>query len=41
MRASTGRRSLDQMQAWGWEGDARTELVVMPIFVPRPEPLVE
>jgi uncharacterized protein (TIGR03083 family) len=41
MRAATGRRSLDQMAAWGWDGDARTELVVMPIFTPRPAALVE
>lgn len=41
MRASTGRRSLDQITAWGWDGDARPELVVMPIFVPRDAALVE
>jgi uncharacterized protein (TIGR03083 family) len=41
VRAATGRRSLEQMAAWAWDGDARTELVVMPIFTPRPEPLVE
>jgi uncharacterized protein (TIGR03083 family) len=41
MRAATGRRSLEQMAAWDWDGDARTELVVMPIFTPRADPLVE
>jgi uncharacterized protein (TIGR03083 family) len=41
MRAATGRRSLDQIEGWDWDGDARTELVVMPIFTARPEPLAE
>lgn len=41
LRASTGRRSLSQIEAWGWTGDARPELVVMPIFVPRSEPFAE
>jgi uncharacterized protein (TIGR03083 family) len=42
LRAATGRRSLDQIEAWVWEGDDhRPELLVMPIFVPRAEPLVE
>jgi hypothetical protein len=41
VRAATGRRSLEQMAQWDWDGDARTELVVMPIFTARPEPLVE
>jgi uncharacterized protein (TIGR03083 family) len=41
IRASTGRRSLGQMSEWSWDGDARTELVIMPIFVARPDPLVE
>ena len=40
-RAATGRRSLSQIEAWGWSGDARPELVVMPIFVPRAEPFEE
>ena len=40
-RAATGRRSLSQIEAWGWSGDARPELVVMPIFVPRPAPFEE
>jgi hypothetical protein len=29
------------MAAWDWDGDARAELVVMPIFTPRADPLVE
>jgi uncharacterized protein (TIGR03083 family) len=41
IRASTGRRSVDQIAAWDWDGEPRTELLVMPIFTPRPEPLVE
>jgi uncharacterized protein (TIGR03083 family) len=41
IRASTGRRSVDQIAAWGWDGDPRVDLLVMPIFTPRPEPLVE
>lgn len=41
MRAATGRRSPEQIDAWEWDGDARTELIVMPIFTARPEPLVE
>jgi uncharacterized protein (TIGR03083 family) len=41
MRAATARRSHEQIGAWGWDGDARTELVVMPIFTARPDPLVE
>jgi uncharacterized protein (TIGR03083 family) len=41
VRAATGRRSLGQMEAWDWDGDARVELLVIPIFTPRPDPLVE
>jgi uncharacterized protein (TIGR03083 family) len=41
MRAATGRRSLEQIETWAWDGDARPEIVVMPIFTARPEPLVE
>jgi len=41
MRAATGRRSLEQIGSWDWDGDARAELVVMPIFIPRADPLVE
>lgn len=40
-RAMTGRRSLDQMRAFGWHGDAAPELLVLSIFSPRPTPLVE
>ncbi len=40
-RASTGRRSAEQIAAWTWDGDPRPELLVMPIFAPRPDPLVE
>ncbi len=36
MRGSTGRRSQRQLDIWDWTGAARPELVVMPIFVPRP-----
>ena len=41
VRAFTGRRSADQMLAWDWDGEPRLDLLVMPIFSPRPEPLVE
>lgn len=42
LRAATGRRSLDQIRSWSWTGDERRpELIVMPIFTPRAEPLVE
>jgi uncharacterized protein (TIGR03083 family) len=42
LRAATGRRSRDQIEAWSWEGaDHRPDLLVMPIFTPRTEPLVE
>jgi uncharacterized protein (TIGR03083 family) len=37
LRAATGRRSADQIAAFSWDGPAHPELVVMPIFVPRPE----
>jgi uncharacterized protein (TIGR03083 family) len=41
-RAATGRRSLDQIESWGWDGDdRRPALIVMPIFTPRPQPFVE
>jgi uncharacterized protein (TIGR03083 family) len=40
-RAMTGRRSVEQMRAFGWEGEAAPELLVLPIFTPRPTPLVE
>jgi uncharacterized protein (TIGR03083 family) len=37
LRAATGRRSTAQIAAFGWDGPAHPEIVVMPIFVPRPE----
>jgi len=37
LRAATGRRSTAQIAAYGWDGTARPEIVVMPIFVPRAE----
>ncbi len=40
-RAMTGRRSLDQIRSFGWEGEPAPELLVLPIFTPRPAPLVE
>lgn len=41
VRAATGRRSVSQIEAWGWDGDPRLDTVVLPIFTARPEPLVE
>jgi uncharacterized protein (TIGR03083 family) len=41
LRAATGRRSLTQIESWEWEGDARADLVVLSLFRPRAEPLVE
>jgi uncharacterized protein (TIGR03083 family) len=40
-RAMTGRRSLEQIRAFDWNGEAAPELLVFPIFTPRPTPLVE
>ena len=40
-RAMTGRRSLDQMRAFVWKDEVAPELLVFPIFTPRPTPLVE
>jgi hypothetical protein len=37
----TGRRSLDQIRAFDWDGEAAPELLLFPIFTPRPTPLVE
>ncbi len=31
-RASTGRRSVEQIAAWEWDGELRSDLIVMPIF---------
>jgi uncharacterized protein (TIGR03083 family) len=41
VRASTGRRSVEQIATWDWAAPPRVDLIVMPIFVPRPEALVE
>jgi uncharacterized protein (TIGR03083 family) len=41
VRAYTGRRSLDQMQAYEWEGEPRPERLVLAIFSSRETPLVE
>jgi uncharacterized protein (TIGR03083 family) len=41
LRAMTGRRSLDQLRAFDWEGEAAPELLVLGLFTPRPTPLVE
>jgi len=35
LRAATGRRSADQIEAYGWSGAARVDAVVLRIFVPR------
>jgi uncharacterized protein (TIGR03083 family) len=40
-RSFTGRRSLDQMRAFDWDGDAAPELLVFGMFTPRSTPLVE
>jgi hypothetical protein len=40
-RALTGRRSLDQMRAFAWEGEVVPEILVFGIFTPRSTPLVE
>ena len=40
-RAMTGRRSLEQIRSFGWEGEPAPELLVFPIFTARPTPLVE
>jgi hypothetical protein len=41
VRAMTGRRSVDQMRDFDWDGEAAPELLVLPIFTPRPAPLLE
>jgi uncharacterized protein (TIGR03083 family) len=41
VRSYTGRRSLDQMRAYDWEGEPRPERLVLAIFSPRETPLVE
>jgi uncharacterized protein (TIGR03083 family) len=41
VRSYTGRRSLDQMRAYDWEGEPRPERLVLGLFRPRETPLVE
>jgi uncharacterized protein (TIGR03083 family) len=41
VRSMTGRRSIEQMRGFDWDGEAAPELLVLPIFTPRPAPLVE
>ncbi|MGZ4691021.1 MAG: maleylpyruvate isomerase family mycothiol-dependent enzyme [Acidimicrobiia bacterium] len=41
LRASTGRRSVRQIETWDWDGDPRLDLLVLPIFTARPDALVE
>lgn len=41
VRSYTGRRSVDQMRAYEWEGDPRPERLLLAIFSPRTTPLVE
>lgn len=40
-RTMTGRRSLEQIRAFRWGGEPAPELLVLPIFTPRPTSLVE
>jgi uncharacterized protein (TIGR03083 family) len=40
-RTMTGRRSAEQICAFGWDGEPAPELLVFPIFTPRTTPLVE
>jgi uncharacterized protein (TIGR03083 family) len=40
-RTMTGRRSVEQIRAFDWDGEADPELLVLPIFTPRATPLVE
>ncbi len=41
IRSMTGRRSLDQMRAYEWDGTPCPERLPILIFTPRPTPLVE
>lgn len=42
VRAAVGRRSLDQIAAWDWDGEAHPETMVLAMFSPaRPTPLEE
>lgn len=40
-RTMTGRRSAEQIRTFRWDGEPAPELLVFPIFTPRPTPLVE
>ena len=40
-RTMTGRRSVEQIHSFGWDGEPEPDLLVLPIFTPRPTPLVE
>jgi Mycothiol maleylpyruvate isomerase N-terminal domain len=41
VRATTGRRSIGQIEGWGWQGEPRVEPLVLPIFTARRDALVE
>jgi uncharacterized protein (TIGR03083 family) len=41
IRSMTGRRSLEQMGAYDWDGEPCPERLLFLIFTPRPTPLVE
>jgi hypothetical protein len=41
VRAATGRRSLDQIAAYEWDGGVAPELLVLARFTARPTPLEE
>ena len=41
LRAMTGRRSVDQIAAFGWEGESVPDPVDLSFFPPRATPLVE
>jgi hypothetical protein len=41
VRALTGRRSLQQLAAYAWDGDFAPEHLVLARFTARPDPLVE
>jgi len=41
MRALTGRRCLEQMAAYDWDGEFEPSLLVLARFTARPDPLVE
>ncbi|MFM8302817.1 MAG: hypothetical protein ACKOA9_00740 [Actinomycetota bacterium] len=41
VRAMTGRRSRAQIEAYGWEGTPRADRLVLGIFTPRDDDLVE